>query len=303
MRRIRNVISYLFALGRPSLRLERSPERILMPLIIAALCILATFAALLPVKIAAGGAYAARGVEGHLAVHVAQGQMAPAEFQGQISGLVSRLAENENIASVTIAAGPDLLRSMQMLFGEVESNDSLYGGIVRLDLVERAGRDANVENLQFAISNFASANVDDFRVWKEAGAKRTQQALLAGVFVLLLVFALVAGTLNLTIRLSLRMHQRTLRVLHQLGATDAFGGLLFQAVTFQRAMFGALIGGLLSVGLLALLDLFLRTQGYLGAAQMGVWQVVVLISVPLVLVALCVFVARQTALRALKQTY
>ena len=162
MKRIRGVFTYFFGLWRPSLRLERSPERFLMPLILAVLTILAIFAAMIPLKIAAGGAYEARGVDGHLVVHVAQGSLAAQEFEAQLSALKSRLEENENIARVAVAAGPDLAATLETLFGQVTSEDQLYGGIVRLDLVERAGRDANLENLQFAISEFETAQVDDF---------------------------------------------------------------------------------------------------------------------------------------------
>lgn len=303
MSRVRQILSYLIALWRPSLRLERSPERWLMPLIIATLSVLAIFAGLLPLKIAAGGAYDARGVEGHLAVHVAQGDLPLNEFEDQVAALVSRLQENENIAQVRIATGPELALSLEALFGDVAREDLLYGGIVRLDLVEKAGQDANIENLQFAVSGFQSANVDDFRVWKEASRERTRQALVAGLFVLILVAALIATTLNLTIRLALRMHEPTLKVLHHLGATDGFGGLLFQATTFRRALIGAVVGALLSAGLLWLLSLFLNAQGYVGAAQIGPWQIAMLVLLPLGLVALSVMVARLTSLTALKKTY
>ena len=303
MRRLRALLSYVFALWRPSLRLERSPERVLMPLIIGALSVLCVFAGLLPLKIAAGGAYAAKGVEGHLVVHIAQGEADLGDFQAQLLALVSRLEENENIASVSLATGPELQRSLEILFGSVSLEDQLYGGLVRLDLVERAGRDANVENLQFAVSTFASANVDDFRVWKEASRDRTRQALVAGLCVVLLVLAAIAALLNLTLRLALRMHRRTLQVIHHLGATDSFGALLFQATTFQRALIGAVGGGLTAIALTWLLGLFLAQQGYIGAAQLGPWQIALLIVVPLGLVAFSVFIARQTALRALRQAY
>ena len=274
-----------------------------MPLIIASLSGLAVFAGLLPLKIAAGGAYAARGVEGQLVVHVVQGDLPPDAFEEQISALVSRLKENVNIAQVRIATGPDLARSLETLFGQVAREDLLYGGLVRLDLVERAGRDANIENLQFAVSDFQSANVDDFRIWKEASRTRTRQALGAGLFVLLIVAGLIVAILNLTIRLALRMHEPTLKVLHHLGATDGFGGLLFQATTFRRALIGATLGGLVAAGLLWLLRLLLMAQGYEGAAQIGPWQLVVLVLLPLGLVALSVLVARFTVLSALKKTY
>ena len=274
-----------------------------MPLIIASLSGLAVFAGLLPLKIAAGGAYAARGVEGQLVVHVVQGDLPPDAFEEQISALVSRLKENANIAQVRIATGPDLARSLETLFGQVAREDLLYGGLVRLDLVERAGRDANIENLQFAVSDFQSANVDDFRIWKEASRTRTRQALGAGLFVLLIVAGLIVAILNLTIRLALRMHEPTLKVLHHLGATDGFGGLLFQATTFRYALIGATLGGLVAAGLLWLLRLLLMAQGYEGAAQIGPWQLVVLVLLPLGLVALSVLVARFTVLSALKKTY
>lgn len=299
---LRNIFAYLFALWRPSLRLDRSPERFLMPFILATLTVLAVFACLLPLKIAAGGAHEARGVEGHLVVHIAQGTIPSEEFQGQVAQLVSRLEENENIAEVAVATGPELERSMKLLFGEVNSQDQLYGGIVRLDLLERPGRDANVENLQFAVSNFDSANVDDFRTWKEASQRRTRQALVGGGLVLVLILILIGATLNLTIRLALRMHQRTLRVLHHLGATDGFGAMVFQSTTFQRALIGTVAGALTSLGLLWIVSLILAER-FPGAAQVGTWQIVTLIALPLCLLIFAVFVARQTAMRFLRRTY
>lgn len=304
MKRVRRTVAYLLALWRPQLRLERSPERWLMPLILAVLTLLAVFAAVAPLKISAGGAYEARGVEGHLVVHLARGTAPPSQFERQLEDLISRLQENANLASVSLATGPDLADALAVLFGpDVRQEDQLFGGIVRLDLVERPGRDADLENLQFAVSDFPSANVDDFRTWKEASRTRTRQVLVAGLGGLTLVLALVAAILSLTVRLALRMHRRTLQTLHHLGATDRFAALVFQAKTFQRAALGSGAGALAALALLWGLGQVLRAQGSLGAAPLGVAQVLVLILAPLTLTAFAVFIARQTALRALRQTY
>ena len=300
---LRGIGSYLWALLRPGLRLQPSSERWLVSLILAALTVLATFAALLPLKIAAGGAYDARGVEGHLVVHVLQGTTPLEEFEGQLDALIARLGDNEAIARVSLATGPELAQTMEILFGSVAREDLLYGGIVRLDLVERAGRNANVEDLQFAIRDFASAHVDDFRSWKEASARRARHALGAGLFVVALTLGLVVALLNLTISLGLRMHESVLRVLHQLGATDSFAALLFQALTLRRAALGLVVGAGVSLVLLWGLNGFLQLQGYVGAAQVGRGQIMVLALMPLFLLILAVATARHAARSALRQLY
>ena len=304
MKRLRRTLTYILALWRPTLRLERSPERTLMPLILTVLTVLATLAAVQPIKTAADETYALQNLEGHLVVHMAQGTTPTGEFQNQLTALVARLEQNKNIAHVSVATGPDLAETLGMLFGVVDQEDQLYGGIVRLDLRERAGHDANVENIQREVKDFNSANVSDFRVWKEANAKRTYRALWEGLFVIALTFTLVAAILNLTIRLGLRMHQRTLMILHHLGATDAFAAMLFQAVTFQRALIGVLGGGMLSAGMFWVHKAFLKARGdYPGVDYIGPWQITIFILVPLIQLVLAVAIARQTALRALKQTY
>lgn len=303
MTRLRAILSYLWMLWRPSLRLERSPERLLMPMIMATLTVLAVLAASLPLKISAGGAFAARGVEGHLVVHLAKGDTSDQVFEDQLAALISRLEENEAIARVSVATGPDLAETLGVLFGNIDQVDHLYGGIVRLDLVEVTGRDANIENLQFAVRDFSSANVDDFRIWKEAGAEQTRQALMGGLFILAISLILVAAILNLTLRLGLRVHQRTLRVIHHLGATDAFAAMIFQATTFQRALVGTAAGALLAFGILSLLRVVLQSQGYIGASLIGPGQIAALIVMPLIQIIWAVFIARQTALSVLKKTY
>ena len=303
MARIRPILGYLLSLWRPSLRLERSPERFLMPLILAALSILAIFAVLVPMKISAGASFAARAVEGNLVVHILQGQKSRSEFEAELTLLVDRLDSFEEIASIAVAAAPDMAFTQEILLGRLSRDDALYGGIVRLNLTERAGRDVDLEALQFNLRDFENASADDHRSWKEANKKRSRQALWGGVFVLAFILALIAATLNLTIRLALRMHQRTLRVLHHLGATDSFGAMLFQATTFRRAIGGAAVGALLAVPLLMGLSALLTAQQNYGAAAVGFWQWAVLAWVPLGLVAFAVLIARLTALRLLRQTY
>ena len=303
MAHLKAIFSYLLSLWRPSLRLERSPERFLMPLILAALSILAIFAVLVPMKISAGASFAARAVEGNLVVHILQGQQSRSEFEADLTALVKRLDSVEEIASIAIAAAPDFAVTQEILLGRLSRDDALYGGIVRLNLTERAGRDVDLEALQFNLQDFDNASADDHRSWKEANKARSRQALWAGVFVLLFILALIAATLNLTIRLALRMHARTLRVLHHLGATDGFGSMLFQATTFRRAIAGAALGCALSIPLLLGLGALLNAQQNYGAAMIGLWQWAVLIWVPLGLVAFAVLIARLTALRLLRETY
>ena len=295
--------AYLLALWRPTLRLARSPERFLMPLILGALSVLAIFAVLVPMKISAGAGFAARAVEGNLVVHILQGQQSRGEFERDLTALIGRLDSVEEVGSIALAAAPDLAVSQQILLGRLSRDDALYGGIVRINLTERAGKDIDLEALQFNLQDFDNASVDDHRSWKEANKQRSRQALWGGLFVLLFILALIAATLNLTIRLALRMHERTLRVLHHLGATDGFGAMLFQATTFRRAIVGAALGCVATVPLLFGLSALLRAQQNDGAAMVGFWQWAVLLIVPLALVAFAVLIARLTALRLLRQTY
>ena len=303
MTRMKAIFVYFFALWRPSLRLERSPERFLMPLIIAALSILAIFAVLVPMKISAGASFAARAVEGNLVVHVLQGQKSLSEFEAELALLIDRLESFEEIDTIDRAAAPDMAFTQDILLGGLSRDDALYGGIVRLNLTERPGRDVDLEALQFNLQDFENASADDHRTWKEANKQRSRQALWGGLFVLLFILALIAATLNLTIRLALRMHSRTLRVLHHLGATDSFGVMLFQATTFRRAIVGGALGGLLALPLVLALSALLQAQQNYGAAMVGLWQWIVLAWVPLGLVAFAVMIARLTAFRLLRQTY
>ena len=303
MTRLARVLSYLLALSRPSLRLARSPERLLLPFILALLTLVSIFAAIAPLKIARGNAYANAQVDGHLAIHLVQGTTDPQIFADQVAALVRRLEENQALASIQIATGPDLETSFGVLFGQVDVADQLYGGLVRLDLRERPGQDANLENLQFAVSDMASAHIDDFRTWREAGAQQTRQALYLGLGIFALVVALVIALLSLTLLLSLKMHEVTLRVVHQLGATDAFGALLFQSTTFVRALIGSFAGALVSAGLLWGLNQWLAARGAIGAAQLGGLQLAALILIPLLLISLCVAVARRVAMRVLRSSY
>ena len=301
--KISAAFAYFLALWRPSLRLESSPERLLMPLILAALSVLAIVAVLVPLKISAGARFAAGAVEGNLVVHIAQGQKSRAEFEAELALLVDRLESFQEIATIELAAAPDFALTQEVLMGRLSRDDALYGGIVRLNLQERPGFDVDVEALQFNLQDFENASADDHRSWKEANARRTRQAMWGGLAVLLFVLALIAAVLNLTIRLALRMHEQTLRVLHHLGATDAFGALLFQAVTFRRAGLGGLLGaGLGALMLLAAREVLGAQQSY-GAGQIGFWQWAALAWVPLMLVAFAVLIARITALKLLRQTY
>ena len=70
--------------------------------------------------------------------------------------------------------------TQQILLGRLSRDDALYGGIVRLDIQERAGRDVDLEAMQFNLQDFENASLDDHRSWKEANAQRSQQALMGG---------------------------------------------------------------------------------------------------------------------------
>lgn len=303
MIRLRNTLFYLGSLFRPIVRLERTPERYLLPVVYAILSLLCILACSLPIKISRGEGYAVDSTDGHLVAHIAQGDMANGEFSNKIFALIKTLGQNESIETVEVSAGNDLINSMTVLFGEVALVEHLYGGIVRIDLIEKVGKEANLEDLQFAISEFHSAQIDDFRVWKKAGLKRTYHATLLGYLFALLISLLALVILALTVRLSLRMQSKTLNLIHQLGATDSFSSLIFQSITLQRSLIGTTIGSFLGAGCLVLIDSILEIQGYVGAAHSGPAQFILLLLVPLGLTALSVLVARQVALQFLRKRH
>lgn len=127
--------------------------------------------------------------------------------------------------------------------------------------------------------------------------------LLALILVIMLAIA-TAAIVVLTVRGALNTHGPTISVMHLLGSTDVQLARLFQ----RRVALDALFGSLLGSGLAALALYLLSRQiggleaGLLDSGRLGIFDLALLVLVPLSGILLATLVARATVIIALRKT-
>jgi cell division transport system permease protein len=126
---------------------------------------------------------------------------------------------------------------------------------------------------------------------------------LAAALVVLVGIA-TAATVVLAVRSSLNTHRSTIDVLHLLGASDRQVATLFQRRIALDALFGGAAGLMIALLVVALIARRVAAlgSGLAGSAALGWTDWAIIVTIPLIGVALATLSARITVLRALRRT-
>jgi cell division transport system permease protein len=119
--------------------------------------------------------------------------------------------------------------------------------------------------------------------------------------IVFLLSAAAAAAVVLAARGALDTHRFTIEVMHGIGATDLQVTHLFQRKIAIDAFIGSIAGGLAAAAVLLLLAGGAAFAGELtGGATLGLFDVIILVLLPLLLTILATLVGRIAVLRALQ---
>ena len=119
-----------------------------------------------------------------------------------------------------------------------------------------------------------------------------------------LMLSATAAVVVLAARAGLETHRATIEIMHMLGSTDVQVARLFQRRIARDAALGAIGGGVLAMGVLALVAARIAAVGsdLLGSATLAPADWTILLLLPVAFVLLATLAARIAVLAALRKT-
>ncbi len=201
------------------------------------------------------------------------------------------------------------LRSMlrQWLGADGMDADLPIPALIDVDLVPSAAKsgapDAAMARLRSAVAAITpQARVEPHADWLGPVARLTRFfGLIAALVVGVMLLSIVA-IMALAARSSAKMHEKTLDLLHLVGATDAQIIRLFQRRLALDAAFGGAIGFALAAAVLVVAMLLLRDiQGAIFAGSGLGWTALLLPILPILGIGLSILTARVTIKSLLKR--
>ena len=171
--------------------------------------------------------------------------------------------------------------------------------LIDVDLI--AGDDAGLQRLEQAMTPIAPAvRVIAHADWLGPVARLMSAIGWLAAGTALLLIAAAAAVAVLAARASLAAQRPTIDVLHLVGATDVQIARLFQRHTAHDSLWGALLGGLVAMGIVALIWFQGRGINSGLAAETGGFKYLALLLVPPLVVGVAMLTARLAVLRTLR---
>jgi cell division transport system permease protein len=237
-----------------------------IPRIIAIVMVLVTFMCLLSISLGESLKHSSDAQAGRVLVQI-PAQDGQAEITQKVMGALSASSVFKQVEQMDDA---QLKKQMQPWLGELDAFDALpIPNVIRIQWKkEDAGNVERLRNLLAPISS--TIQVDAPSEWAANFARFSS---LIQTVLLLLSGALIAAAITLlvfTATTSLKLHQRTVSLLHSIGAHDDYIAAQFQANAALLAFKGAAIGSLIALLLFAVVGFVIRSLNVAMLPDLGV---------------------------------
>lgn len=248
-------------------------------------------------------------IEGGLTVQIVEPVATQREQQAQ--AVLAILNNREDVAEVRRVPDEELAELLETWLGEGALGDADTGSEMAIPVpalidvrLSGAVTEQRLEELREELASSApAARIDSQVGWLAPvfDAIRSLQWLAAGLVLLLMAASMAAVWLSA--RSALGSNRETIDVIHHLGGSDSQVAGIFQRSVALDAFMGGLAGlalGVLAVGLLGRQFAALGS-GLVSGGGLGIWDWIILASIPFFGVVLAVVTARLTVISALRK--
>jgi cell division transport system permease protein len=220
---------------------------------------------------------------------------------GKSAAAADAASRVEGVASVRPVPQAEMRQTLERWLGPIGAGSGLpVPGLVHVELSPGADRAAVARGIERAVPN-GRLVAESAAVGPLLGSIRALQWL--SVALVLLMAAATSAAVVLAARGALDTHRSTIEIMHGIGATDEQIAVLFQRRIAIDSLAGALAGGVIAT--LVLLVIGGRAASlsgdFAGGPPLGVSDLLLLGSMPLLAVALATLVARLAVLGALRK--
>jgi cell division transport system permease protein len=213
------------------------------------------------------------------------------------TGLLDRL---QNIAGVEGAQviAKSSLSPFSDPFGAGEGSSLL------VDVKMRDAYDVNLAQAKAELQGYEGAILRDHREWRQSTLNFAYTAIFTGILIACMIGIAAVATIIFVTRTGLQVHQKTIEVMHLVGAQHRYIAQQFQHYAYQLAKRGGIIGLSLILLCLCFLAMFLGLQPMVSylmeTANLSLF--LILGCTPLVAIMLTVLSAHVTVLSTLTKT-
>lgn len=215
--------------------------------------------------------------------------------------LVEEIRTAPGVTSVQAVPEAEMRNTLARWLGPAaQSRELPVPALIHFDMSPAGGQIATVQNRVQTIAPNASVASQADNLRPLLGSLQTLQWLALGM--VLLLTAAGAAAVVLATRSALDTHRSTIDVMHGVGATDLQVTRLFQRKIAIEALAGSLAGaGAAAMVLLALSAGATFVGGLTGSASFSLWDILLLVLLPILLSVIATWVARRTVLTALRE--
>lgn len=284
---------------KPDIPFFRDDSHRFIPKIIAMVMVLVTFMFLIAISLGQSLKHSSEAQSGRMLV-----QIPAQEKQVEITKNVLQILKGSSLTkNVELVSDAQIKKQMQPWLGDMDAFESLpVPSVIRINW--KPDTPADIDRLRSLLAPISSSiQVDAPSEW---AANFSRFSTLVQMVLLILSVALLASAVVLlafTSTTSLKLHQRTVSLLHSIGAHDAYIISQFQTNAALLAFKGAALGCLIALLLFALVGFFIRSLHVAMLPDLGVGfgHIMVAILLPIAAGGIGFATARWATLRYLNQ--
>lgn len=284
---------------KPDIPFFRDDSQLFIPRIIAMVMVLVTFMCLIAVSLGQSVKQSSDAQSGKVLV-----QIPAQEKQAAMTANVKQILESSSLVKkVELIGESQIKKQMQPWLGDMDTFEALpVPQVIRVTW--KSDEKANIEQLRALLATVSSTiQVDAPSEWAANFSRFSNlvQMVLLGLSSALIGAAIIL--LAFTATTSLKLHHRTVSLLHSIGAHDAYIASQFQANAASLTFKGAALGCMVALLLFAFIGLFVNSLKVAMLPDLGVSIVHILVVVLLPFAAGVVgfITARFATLRYLNQ--
>ncbi len=273
-----------------------------MPWVLAIMMFLTLLAAATALAVNASAAHVNADLAGRVTVQIVEPD--PEMRARQTQAAADALTASQLVQSVDVVPEQEVTQLLAPWIGS-EGFDSSIPMPSMIDIsLNGPASDSNLDALRDMLAGIApAARVDAHGSWLKPVFDLLKSLQYLGLLLVLLLGFATSATVLLAARSALDTHRETINVLHLLGATDSQITTLFQRRIGLDAAFGGAIGAIAALAVILLIWSQMEDIGS-GLLESGLlrWHDwVILALIPFAGIALAMFTARLTVMRALRK--
>ncbi|WP_417819279.1 cell division protein FtsX [Terasakiella sp.] len=280
--------------------LDKDPGTRFLPWLIAFMVYLAALSVVATAIMQSVSARWERGVSDTLTVQVPPGDSVKQD-QAQIAGVLKILRAHPAVVLAEPIARSHVVSLLEPWLGNSRALDNMPLPHL-IDVSLRSGMDVDGQQLVDAMNKVApGATMDDHRVWLDRLIRMSQTLEWGAYIVLSLIGFASIGTVFFVTKTGLAIHQDVIEVLHLIGAQDTYIARQFAEHALNLGLRGGLLGLAAAGPTFAGFGYLYRQidSALLPDIDIGLWQWVAVMGLPIVAAAMGYLTARVAVLRTL----